>query len=359
MSSDGDKQHEATAQRRQHARDEGQVARSQDLASASILLVALLAMNYWGHDLSIYFGNLFQDYLSGDAWRSLDRESLPSWWLRMVMALAWAIVPLLGVLTLAAIAVNLGQTGILFLPEKISFDPSHLNPLQNAQRLFSMSSVVRLGFGIFKVMIVVGMAIWSLWSEQALLMGLADLEAQQVAVYLTQVTLWTCIKIAGALFALALLDYMYQYWKYEQDLMMTTQEMREELKEQQTNPQVLQRRRAIAKQMAQGGLKTSVPKADVIVTNPTELAIAIQYDFDTMASPVVIAKGAGVLAQQIRRLALENNIAIVERKELAQVLFKNVDVGKTIPVEQYAAVAEVLRYVYQLKGKKLPTAKAA
>ena len=138
--------------------------------------------------------------------------------------------------------------------------------------------------------------------------------------------------------------------------MMTSQELREELKEQTGNPQVLSRRRAVQRQMVQGRLKTSVPKADVIVTNPTELAIAIQYDMATMAAPVVLAKGAGVLAQQIRRIGLEKGIAIVERKELAQVLYKNVDIGKPIPLEQYAAVAEVLRYVYQLQGKKMPAA---
>lgn len=356
---DGDKQHDATPHRRQQAREEGQIARSQDLASAALLLIALLALLYWGGELSLYFGRLFRESLSAQTWRELDRDDIPAFALTSTWSLAAAIVPLLGVLMVAGIAVNLGQTGFLYLPQKVALNWNHINPLSNAQRVFSVAGVVRLSFGLFKVAIVLGVAAWSLWNEQRTLMNLAELEAPQVAAYLSSVTLWTCIKIAAALFILALLDYGYQYWKQEQDLKMTTQELREELKEQQGDPQILARRRQVHRQMVYSKIGTAVPKADVIVTNPTELAIAIQFDIDTMSAPVVLAKGAGAVAQRIRRLALEHNVAIVERKELAQVLYKNVDVGKQIPVEQYAAVAEVLRYVYQLKGKKLPTPKAA
>jgi flagellar biosynthetic protein FlhB len=357
--SDTDKQHEATPHRREKAREEGQVPRSQDLGSAVLLLTGLLLLWYWGNDLALYLGNLFREQLGSQAWIKIDPNTAVERWVNTVLALGWAIVPMLGVLMLAAIGVNLSQTGILFLPSKLSLDVSHINPLTNAQRMFSVGSVVRIGFGLFKIMIISILAAVSLWNEHEHLLSLAELETPQVAMYLTSITLGTCIKIAAALVLLALFDYAYQYWKFEQDLMMTSQEMREEMKDQNGNPQIISRRRAVHRQLVQGKLKTAVPKADVIVTNPTELAIAIQYDIETMPAPIVLAKGAGVLAQQIRRLALERGIAIVERKELAQVLYKNVDIGKPIPVEQYAAVAEVLRYVYQLQGKKMPTPKAA
>lgn len=356
---DGDKQHDATPHRRQQAREEGQIARSQDLASASLLLIGLLGLLYWGHDLALYFGRLFHESLAGDGWRGLDRDDMAAFWMNIAWSLAVAIVPLLAVLLLAGIAVNLGQTGFVYLPQKVAVNWNHVNPLSNVKRVFSLAGVVRLAFGLFKVGLVMGVAAWSLWNEQGTLLNLAELEAPQVAAYLASVTLWTCIKIAAALFILALLDYGYQFWKHEQDLKMTTQEMREEMKDQQGDPQIMARRRQIHRQLVYSKIGTAVPKADVVVTNPTELAIAIQFDIETMAAPVVLAKGAGEVAQRIRRLALENQVAIVERKELAQVLYKTVDVGKQIPVDQYAAVAEVLRYVYQLKGKKLPTAKAA
>jgi flagellar biosynthetic protein FlhB len=140
---------------------------------------------------------------------------------------------------------------------------------------------------------------------------------------------------------------------------MTTQEMKEEAKTQQGDPQIMAKRKQIQRQMAMQKLSTTIPKADVIVTNPTELAIALQYDYEKMAAPMVLAKGAGVLAQRIRRLALESNVPIVERKELARTLYADVEIGQPVPAEQYAAVAEVIRYIYQLKGKKLPGAKAA
>jgi len=157
-----------------------------------------------------------------------------------------------------------------------------------------------------------------------------------------------------ALLILAMLDYAYQRWTYEQDLRMTSHEVREEMKTLQGDPQILARRRAVQRQLALNRLENSMPKADVVVTNPTELAVALQYDPEEMAAPLVVAKGAGVVAQRIRRLALENDIPIVERKELAQFLYKQLDVNQPVPAEQYAAVAEVLRYVYELKGKTLP-----
>ena len=137
---------------------------------------------------------------------------------------------------------------------------------------------------------------------------------------------------------------------------MTHQEIREEMKNLQGDPQIIARRRSVQRQMALNRIGDKVPTADVVVTNPTELAVAIRYDPAEMAAPVVVAKGAGVLAQRIRRLALEHGVPIVERKPLAQLLYKQVEVNQPIPDESYAAVAEVLAYVYQLKGKKVPGA---
>jgi flagellar biosynthetic protein FlhB len=139
---------------------------------------------------------------------------------------------------------------------------------------------------------------------------------------------------------------------------MTTQEMRVEMKSLQGDPQIAARRRQVQRQLALNRMEQSVPQADFIATNPTELAIAIRYDFATMAAPIVVAKGAGMVAQRIRRMALENDIPIVERKELARFLYKHVEINHPVPAEQYAAVAEVLKYVYELKGKPLPGAAA-
>ena len=180
-----------------------------------------------------------------------------------------------------------------------------------------------------------------------------------MAAFLVSIVLWTRSKIAGALLVLALLDYRYQRCKFEQDLRMTPQEVREEMRNLQGDPQVIARRRAVQRQLVLNRLSQTVPKADVIVTNPTELAVAIQYDASTMNAPVVVAKGAGLLAQRIRRLALENGVPIVERKPLAQALYRDVDINQPVPDTMYAAVAEVLAYVYHLKGKSICASRLA
>jgi len=355
----GEKTHEATAYRRQQAREEGQVVKSQDLTSAALLIIALLILWYSSSSLITFFGHAAQDHLGGEAWLTMDRQQFCHVAARMGFDLAMVVLPVLGMLMLAAIVVHLGQSGLLFLPDKLGFDLDRINPLQNAQRIFSITSLVHLGMGLLKVGIVSTVAAYCVWNERDNLLKLPDQTTAEIGSYLFMTLLWTSLKIGGSLAVLAILDYGYLFWKHEQDLKMTHQEIREEMKQQSGDPQLISKRKQIHRQLVMRSLSTSIPKADVIVTNPTELAIALKYDPETMPAPVVIAKGAGALAQRIRRLALENNVPIIERKELARALYKMVEINQQVPAEQYAAVAEVVRYVYQLKGKKLPGAQAA
>lgn len=354
----GDKTHEATPYRRQKAREEGQVVRSQDLASAGLLVAGLIALWYFSHGLADFLGRLTSDHLGGDAWFSLDAQTASHHAASVAARLAVSVLPLLALLLLGGVLAHMGQFGFLYLPQKLAFDWQRINPLPNAQRIFSLTSVVHLGFGLLKVLLIVLVAAWCLWDERGRLLNLSGQSSAEIGAYLLSVLLWTSLKIGGALAALALFDYGYQYWKHEQDLRMTTQELKEEIKTQQGDPQIAARRKQIQRQLILRRLSTAVPKADVVVTNPTELAIALQYDAEKMAAPVVIAKGAGVLAQRIRRLALENNIPVLERKELARALYGTVEIGQPVPAQQYAAVAEVIRYVYQLKRRLLPGTRA-
>ncbi|MEM6330378.1 MAG: EscU/YscU/HrcU family type III secretion system export apparatus switch protein, partial [Planctomycetota bacterium] len=208
--------------------------------------------------------------------------------------------------------------------------------------------------GLFKVIVVAAVSAASLWLHADQVMQASSLPVAELGALLATITLDTLLWVGAALFVLALADYAVQKWKHEQDLKMSHQEIKEEMKNMQGDPQVTARRRQVQRQMAMNRMGDSVPKADVVVTNPTELAVALQYDPQTMAAPIVLAKGAGVIAQRIRRLALENNVPVVERKPLARLLYKEVEVNHPVPNEAYAAVAEVLAYVYQLKGKKPP-----
>ena len=272
-----------------------------------------------------------------------------------VDGLARYVLPIMGLVMLAGVVVNLAQVGILFLPNKLAPDLSRIDPLKGFQRMFSITTAGRLGFGIFKIVVIAAVAFASLYQQRDTILGLTALAIPQIAVFLVGTIIWTSVKVGFALLVLAILDYGFQWWKHEQDLKMTPQEVREEMKNLEGDPQIIAKRRALQRQRAMSRLSDLIPKADVVVTNPTELAVAIQYDPKEMAAPIVLAKGAGVLAARIRRLALENDVPVVERKPLARALFHDVDVRHPIPREQYAAVAEVLAYVYQLKGKTIPT----
>jgi flagellar biosynthetic protein FlhB len=355
----GDKTHEATPYRRQKAREEGQVVRSQDLASAALLIAGLLILWYFSRGLIDSLGRLAIEHLGGEAWLRLDSQTAVHHALALAARLAVGVLPVLGLLLLGAMATHLGQFGFLYLPQKVALDWQRINPLQNYGRIFSISNAVHIGFGLLKVLLIVVVAGVCLWGERGRLLNLSGQSTVDIGSYLLSVLFWTSLKIGASLALLALFDYGYQYWRHEQDLRMTTQELKEEIKTQQGDPQIAARRKQIQRQMVLRRLNAIVPKADVVVTNPTELAIALQYDAEKMPAPIVIAKGAGVLAQRIRRLALESNVPVLERKELARSLYATVEIGQQIPADQYAAVAEVIRYVYQLKRKPLPGLKAA
>lgn len=352
----GEKSQDATPHRRQEARKQGQVARSQDLASAVLLICGLLVLMTLGGGIIDFIGRYSQNQLGGAAWLNADSDFACFVWNESVRTLGKCLLPVFGVMLLASIAVNLSQIGFVFVPDKLAPDIARLDPLKGFGRIFSLAGLMRLTFGLFKILVVMTVALASLYADRDAILGLTAMSLPQIAVFLFEVLLWTSLKIGVALLILAILDFAFQRWKHEQDLKMTSQEVREEMKNLEGDPQVRARRRQVQRQLAMHQLASAVPKADVVVTNPTELAIAIQYDPKTMAAPIVVAKGAGAIAQRIRRLALENGIPIVEKKPLAQALYRDVDVNRPIPHDKYAAVAEILAYVYQLKGKKMPAA---
>ncbi len=356
----GEKSHDATPHRRQQAREQGQVAYSQDLGSAALLLVGVLALSYYGYAVIDHVMLFMERQLStGGGSLAADDRLLITHGESVLKTFGISMLPILAVMTVAGALSTVLQIGLLFVPEKIQPDITRLSVFAGLKRIFSLQGVVKLGFGMIKILIVCAVAatvIQGRWNE---ILYSSELDLPDLGRLLIEVIFATALWIGATLFALALLDYGFQKWKFEQDLMMTHQEIREEMKNMQGDPQIISRRRQIQRQMALNRIGDKVPKADVVVTNPTELAIAIQYDPETMAAPIVVAKGAGVIAQRIRKLALENNIPVVERKPLAQLLYKEVDVNRPIPDQSYGAVAEVLAYVYQLKGKKMPALRTA
>lgn len=353
----GEKSHDPTPRRREQAREEGQVAKSQDLASALILLIAIILLLTQSRTIGVAFYEYTLDNITGDIWLATDQYTILNYIITGIFKFLYLFLLFGLVLIIGAILVNLAQVGILWLPNKLGFDFSRLDPIKGFGRIFSMQSVMRLGMGIFKIIICTIVAFFAVAGDIQSIMGLTELTEGQISGYMVELILWIALKMTVALVILAILDYIYQKWKYEQDLKMTTQEIREEMKNTLGNPEIMQRRRQIQREMAQQRMGQAVPNADVVVTNPTELAVALKYDPENMSAPIVVAKGAGLLAQRIRRIALEHGIPIIERKPLARALYQSVEVDQPIPVEQYSAVAEVLAYVYQLQGKKAPNRK--
>jgi len=351
---DGEKSQEPTQHRRQKAREQGQVAKSQDLASAALLILGLSSLMMLGHRFVDFLGLFCRRQLGGKAWLSTDVDFAVITSRGIFWETARVILPIMGLLLLGAIAVNLLQMGFLFLPQKLAPDITRLDPLKGLKRIFSLTNLMKLVFGIFKILVIATVAFASLYGERDTILGLTSMGIPKIAAYLVHIIFWTALKIGLALLILAILDYAFQRWKFEQDIKMTPQEVRDEMKNLEGNPQIRARRRQVQRQLAMNRLNQAVPDADVVITNPTELAVAVKYEPETMAAPIVVAKGAGVLAQRIRRLALEHGIPIVEKKPLAQALYREVEIDQPIPEDKYAAVAEVLAYVYQLQGKDIP-----
>jgi flagellar biosynthetic protein FlhB len=348
----GEKTIDPTPHRLQRAREQGQVAKSQDLASAAVLMGGLLLLIYLGGRVVTFLATYTERQLSTTRLAEADGSIALLTGAEAAAGLGQSVLPILGILLVVAVASHLAQTGFLYLPHKLAPDFGNVSPLKGASRIFSVSNALRLVFGLAKMALVAGVAWLCVWDERAAIVALVDCSPSEIAAFILQFSLWTSLKVAVVLFLLAVIDYWRQRMKMRSDLMMSVQEFKEEMKQTEGDPQAMARRKHLHRQLINGQLGKAVPKATAVVTNPTELAVALQYDMETMDAPIVLAKGAGALAQRIRRLALENNIPIIERKELAQALYKHVAVNQKIPAEQYAAVAEVLRYVYELKGEK-------
>lgn len=350
----GEKKHDATPYRRMKAREEGQVPRSQDLGSAVLLLAGVLLLQYTGPKLLQILTDIFRDQFQMSIYWSSDPATAIQNLVRVVLRAGVGLLPLLLVMLLTAIIVNVAQSGLLFLPDKLGLDISRIDPMKGFARIFSLVNATRLGFGLLKIALVsltLAIGVWNRW-DQILSLGAMPIESVSVFVWDTSTQL--CLQVALVLITLALADYGFQRWNFEQELRMTDEEVREEIKSTQGDPQMKARRRRVQRELANQRLTQDVPKADAVITNPTELAVAIRYDPKTMKAPIVVAKGADLVAARIRKIALEHGIPIIERKPLAQALFKSVDVGKPVPVQEYAAVAEVLKYVYQVQGRPIP-----
>lgn len=348
----GEKTEKATPKRRKEAREKGQVLQSKEINSAFILLFTFLALRTMGgyiykhiitftHNILIELSNVENIYTV---------NGVHKLFLSTAMVTARIVVPIVATAFAVGLVCSYLQVGYLFTFKPLKPKLSKINPINGFKRLFSLKPLVEFFKSLIKIGAVGYIAFSYLIDETRNISNILDMEIIQIITYLGKVTVGIALRAAMILIILAILDYYYQRWEHEKELKMSKQEVKEEYKQMEGDPQIKSKIKERQRQISMRRMMQDVPKADVIITNPTHYAVAVWYNANIGDAPIVLAKGKDLVAQNIKKVALENEIPIVENKELARVIYATVDIGEYIPPDLYQAVAEVLAYVYKIKN---------
>jgi flagellar biosynthetic protein FlhB len=346
-----EKTEEPTARRLQDARKKGDVAKSMEVPGAAVLLVGLLTLYLLSGFLLQSCLDLLRHYLANLHTIEIIPGNMVALTMESMRQVAILTGPLLLVLLITALAANFAQVGFLYTTEKLEPQLEKIDPIKGFARIFSLQTLANTIKSIAKLAIVSYVSYKEVMKNLNGILPLMDQEPYSILVFYAEVSFWIFLKAALIIGILAALDYAFQRWQFMTKMKMTKQEVKEEAKMTEGDPYVKGRIRSIQMQMARKRMMAEVPKADVIITNPTHLAVALAYDPALMSAPTVLAKGAGVIAQRIKEIAREHDIPVIEDKPLAQSLFKLVEINELIPENLFQAVAEILAYVYQLKKK--------
>lgn len=349
----GERTEKATPKKRKEAREKGQVLQSQEINSALVLMLVFVTIGLFGkfiyQGLAEYTHKVFTEYpkFIGE----LDSKTLSVIFLEIVSVMLKVVAPVFIVAAIAGIIASYAQVGFLFTTKTLSFKFSKLNPLNGLKRMFSFRSVTELLKSLFKIGVVGIMTYSFLNSEAVNTLNLMDASVGAIGSYIGSTGVSLAIRLCVALILIGVFDYAYQWWDYEKNLKMSKQEIKEEYKQTEGNPEIKSKIKQKQRQISMRRMLHDVPKADVVITNPTHYAVAVKYDAEASDAPIVVAKGQDFIALRIKETAKQNNVEIVENKPLARSLFDTVDVGEKIPPELYQAVAEVLAFVYGLKKR--------
>jgi flagellar biosynthetic protein FlhB len=341
---------QATPRKREQARQKGQVARSQELNSVAIIFFGVVALMIFSS--SIYNGLVdifhYNVIISGT---ELTTATTYHIFLTNGAALLKIIAPVLVLLGIVGILINFAQVGAVVSFEALTPKLDSFNVVNGLTRIISTKTLVELIRDTIKISIIGYIAYVTLKGEMKNYVPLVDQGVGQILIFMGRVSLKVCLRVSAVLLILAILDYVYQRVEFEKRIRMTKQEIKEEYKMHEGDPLIKSRIRRIQREMAHARMLHDVPKADVVITNPTHLAVALIYDVDSMSAPKVVAKGERLIAEKIKEVAKQAGVPVVENQPLARAIFEAVDVGMYIPAKLYRAVAEVLAYVYKLKGK--------
>ncbi|WP_175802264.1 flagellar biosynthesis protein FlhB [Burkholderia anthina] len=347
--SDLDKTEAATPRRREKAREEGQVARSRELAS-----FALLAAGFYGAWLlagpsGAHLQTMLRGAFSFDRATAFDTNRMLSAAGSASAEGLTALLPLLALTGLAALAAPMALGGWLISQKTFELKFDRLNPISGLGRIFSIQGPIQLGMSLVKTLVVGGIGGIAIWRSKDELLGLATQPLGSALADALHLVAVCCGTTVAGMLVVAALDVPYQIWQYNKKLRMTKEEVKREHRENEGDPHVKGRIRQQQRAIARRRMMAAVPKADVVVTNPTHFAVALQYTDGEMRAPKVVAKGVNLVAARIRELAAEHNVPLLEAPPLARALYHNVELEREIPGSLYSAVAEVLAWVYQLK----------
>ncbi|MCB0389747.1 MAG: flagellar biosynthesis protein FlhB [Bdellovibrionales bacterium] len=348
-SDQGEKTEEPTQQRREDFRKRGQVAQTKELASVLMIFTALFTIWFLGQFFLKNVNEVFA--MSFGNFVALKDESIAASFSFALKKTFLIVAPVAMIVWVVSFASSVLQVGFLTNEEALKFEINKINPINGLKRIFSMKSLVEGIKAVFKLIIVGAISYAVLEAEIFTIPKLVSYSVGQLFIYLGEVTLKLFGGVGFFMAVLAGIDYLFQKWDLEQQMKMTKQELKEELKSREGDPLIKARIRRTQRELAQRRMMDNVPKADVIITNPTHIAVALQYS-DQMIAPTVIAKGADRIAEKIKEIARNNRIPIIENKPLARTMFKTLDIGQIIPKELYTAVAEVLSYIYRLRKKR-------
>jgi flagellar biosynthesis protein FlhB len=347
-----EKTEEPTPKRLEKARAKGQVPQSQELVSVATLLVLVAVVALLSPHLMSWAKTELREGMSGHTNVFADTKTFMGFVHRKIVSLLLVMAPILGAMLVAAVAACIAVGGLNFAPGAVEFKFSQINPVSGFGKLVNGRSFVRLLTSILKLIVVALIAWYYLWDKLPVLASLRWAWSGQILAVIGQIILGLMIRIGVALLIVALADTFYQKWKYRQDLKMTRQEVRQERKDIEGSPEIKGRIRRIQLETAAKRMLQEVPKASVVLVNPTHVAVALRYEAKTMTAPVMVAKGADHLAERIREIARAYGVPVIRRPELARTIFATVEPGGPIPENLYVAVAEVLALIYRLRHKK-------
>ena len=353
---DQEKTESATPKRRREAREEGQVARSPEVLTAFVLGAGLLGLWIGAENIYAEIGALAR-YALGQATMPVTPDSVVTIATNAAGALVRALLPVLLAGLIGGVAGNLVQVGFLVSWKAMTPNPSRINPVSGFQNLFQKAKLIDLIKNVVKL-IVLGWAAYSaVKAHLEEIPFLTDLAPRPMLVYALTLGYGILKNCLLAYVLIALADYGFQRWQHEQKLKMTKEEIRDEYKETEGDPLIKSRIRSLQREMARRRMMAEVPRSDVVITNPTHLAVALRYDPADMAAPIVAAKGADLVAERIRSLAEEHRIPVYQDPPVARALFRQSEVGDPIPGDLFQAVAEILAHVYRITGREAPSAR--